>query len=508
MKPQVGSLEQPFAASLEKAAALGRMLSTGESCNLAHGEVERLLETEGRALLRQFLQDHLDLRSAREVALVAVGEGEDARTHRRTHARHLESVFGTTEVRRIGYGGPGRESLHPLDTELNLPPERYSHGVRRRMADEVTKTSFDAAIEAVTATTGARVPKRQAEELVRRAALDFDAFYEAQADQPGDPSASILALSLDGKGVVMRRDDLRKATRKDAEKRRHKLKKRLSRGEKRFAKRMATVAAVYTIAPHERTPQDVADGTKRAPAPKPVGKRVWASIEKPVEKVVDEAFEEARRQDPTGEKIWVGLVDGNKTQIRLLSAKAKQLGVKLTIVLDLIHVLEYLWKAAYVFNKEGTPQAEAWVNKRLLALLRGESSLVAAGIRRSATKRGLDAETRASADACANYLLTYKKYLRYDEYLKAGLPIATGVIEGACRHLIKDRMDVTGARWSLVGAEAVLKLRSLKSSGDFDSYWRFHEQRELHRNHTVLLNAPIEVDWKRVAQRRSASSVS
>jgi len=94
-------------------------------------------------------------------------------------------------------------------------------------------------------------------------------------------------------------------------------------------------------------------------------------------------------------------------------------------------------------------------------------------------------------DKCANYLLKYAEFLRYDQYLVSGLPIATGVIEGACRHLIKDRMDLTGARWSLQGAEAVLRLRSLRSSGDFEEYWRFHEKEELERNHVTRYAGPI-----------------
>ena len=128
---------------------------------------------------------------------------------------------------------------------------------------------------------------------------------------------------------------------------------------------------------------------------------------------------------------------------------------------------------------------EAWVGERLLAVLEGRASLVAAGMRRSATRRELSAEERKPVDVCARYLLKHKAYLRYHEYLAAGLPIATGVIEGACRHLIKDRMDVTGARWSLAGAEAVLRLRALRASGDFDEYWRFHEQQEYQRNHAA-----------------------
>ncbi len=104
-------------------------------------------------------------------------------------------------------------------------------------------------------------------------------------------------------------------------------------------------------------------------------------------------------------------------------------------------------------------------------------------MRRSATCRRLSATQRQAVDTCANYLLKRQKYLRYDEYLARGLPITTGVIDGACRHLIKDRMDLTGARWRLKSAEAVLKLRSLRSSGDFDAYWAFHKQQEFRRNH-------------------------
>ena len=162
---------------------------------------------------------------------------------------------------------------------------------------------------------------------------------------------------------------------------------------------------------------------------------------------------------------------------------AAQLDVQVTIVLDVIHVLQYLWAAGLSFHDEGTPELEEWVTKRLYRLLDGPCSDVAAGIRRSATKRALSDEKRAAADKCADYILNHAAYLRFSSYLDDGLPIATGVIEGACRHLVRDRMEVTGARWSLEGAEAILKLRSLRSSGDFDEYWPFHLEREHQRHH-------------------------
>ena len=134
---------------------------------------------------------------------------------------------------------------------------------------------------------------------------------------------------------------------------------------------------------------------------------------------------------------------------------------------------------------------EAWVQERALNVLRGRASLVAAGIRRSATKRGLSPEDRLPMDDCADYLLNHSDYLRYDEYLARGYPIATGVIEGACRHLVKDRMDITGARWRLARAEAVLQIRALRSSGDIADYWKFHESREQERNHTAKYRGSI-----------------
>jgi hypothetical protein len=125
-----------------------------------------------------------------------------------------------------------------------------------------------------------------------------------------------------------------------------------------------------------------------------------------------------------------------------------------------------------------------------LQILKGNASHVAGGMRRSAILRALSPEKREAVDDCADYLIDYKDMLKYDEYLTAGLPIATGVIEGACRHLINDRMDITGARWGLQRAEAVLKLRSLQSSGDADAYWDFYKAQSLRRNHTSRYASP------------------
>jgi hypothetical protein len=489
---EVSPLERAYEQARENFEHIVGYLDSEEASSMSHSELERELEKRGRELMRILLQEHLDNRGPGHCEKPVSGSDGIDRSRLRLQERKLETVFGTVSVERAGYGKKGVESLHPLDAELNLPDERYSLELRRRVAEEAAKSSFDETFESIGKITGGHVPKRQIEELVMRAAVDFDAFYEMRQGQPavGEHSSSVMVISVDGKGVVMRTQDLREQTRKAAMARKHKMGARLSKGEKKNAKRMATVAAIYTIASFVRKPEDLVPENNSArveqPRPRPEKKRVWASLEKTPEEVIKKAFEEAGCRDPAHQKNWVALVDGNKHQIRILRRIAKDKGLDLTIIVDIIHVIEYLWDAGRAFYPKAGEDLESWVRVRLLEILRGKAGYVAGGMRRSATLRSLGSADREPVDICANYLLTYAPYLKYNHYLAQGFPIATGVVEGACRHLVKDRMEVTGARWSLNGAEAVLRLRALRSSHHFDEYWSFHEAQEYERNHRAL----------------------
>lgn len=199
--------------------------------------------------------------------------------------------------------------------------------------------------------------------------------------------------------------------------------------------------------------------------------------------MIGRVFDEAERRDPQHQRRWAALVDGNNHQIERIGAEAEQREVNVTVVVDFIHVLEYLWGAVWCFFAEGDAAAEVWVRHRALAVLEGKATDVAAGIRRRATTAGLAKAKRKKAEDCARYLINKAAYLDYPAALAAGWPIATGVIEGTCRYLVADRMDITGARWSIKGAEAVLKLRAVRCNGDFDDYWRFHLDQERRRVH-------------------------
>jgi hypothetical protein len=468
-------------------------LGDQEASRLTHGELEQRLTVDLRELVRQLYQDHLDLRAQREPRLAEVVsvEGSRHRSVETCHVRPLQTVFGVVDVTRHAYRRRGERNLYPADASLNLPHELHSHGLRELSAIESARGSFEDAMDAVGRVTGVRLGKRQLEQLAVRAAVDFEAFYAQPArSQAAVTPGDLLVLSADGKGIVMRPDALRPSTAKAAANATGKLQTRLSKGEKRNRKRIAEVGAVYDLTPVARTPSDIIGRDQKTnpsatptPSPKPSNKWLTASVVHNAATVITSIFEEAQRRDPSHQRTWVALVDGAKHQIDRIQAEAKDRQVQVTIVCDFIHVLEYLWSAAWSFFPEADPDAEAWVSDKALAILNGQASTVAAAIRRKATCLGLDPQARRNADRCADYLLAKKNYLNYPQALAAGWPIATGIIEGACRHLVKDRLDLTGARWGLLGAEAILKLRALRSNDDWDGYWTFHLNQERHRTH-------------------------
>jgi hypothetical protein len=437
------------------------------------------------------LQGHYDLRGAVERVVPVRVRGSDGvlRTFRRPSSRPMASIVGLLDIPRIAYQAQGVEGLHPMDAALNLPCELYSHVVRCAVAERAACDSYEEVATAISERTGVAIGKRQVEQMAARAAQDFDDFY-ALREVAEEATGDLLVLTFDGKGIPMRREDLRPETRAAADATPRRLRTRLTKGEKHHRKRMAQVAAVYTVAPHVRTADDVLadlrpvhDVERERRRPRPRGKRVWASITKTPKAVIRDAFEDARRRDPSFRRTWVALVDGNRDQLRLVKKAARKLGVAVTIVVDLIHVIEYLWKAAYAFHADGSKDAEAWVQQRLMWLLQGEAAKVSNNLLRNARLAKLVGPALKPLKTCLRYLRGVREYIAYDRALAAGLPMATGVIEGACRYLVKDRMERTGARWSLVGAEAVLRLRALRTSGDFDDYWAFHIEREHRRNH-------------------------
>ncbi len=447
-------------------------------------DIERELHRGGMEILRLMLQENVDARGGGDVGPwieTRTGGEEFVRLgRRREHGRNHESMFGTIRIGRLGYGGRGQQSIHPMDEELNLPRRKYSYNLQERGARRCGRGPFDEALDELETTCAGHLPKRQLQQVAVEAAEDFSAFYEERggAAPRACESGSILTCGIDCKGVPKRKTDQERAAPR---------KIRLGKGEKRTKKKMATVASVHTTEPHVRTAEQVVanlmDPDAQKPEesrPRPEGRRLWASVKQSKDEVIKDVAEEMRRRDPDGVKTAVCVMDGERALKTRALKYLRRVFPALILVLDIVHVVEYLWKAAYAFHEPESEEARQWVRARLLRILNGEVSLVARGMRQSATKQKLSPKDREVVDAACNYFLNNKDRMRYHEYLVHGLPIASGAAEGACGHLVKDRMEITGATWAVDedGAEAVLRIRALDKSGDWDDYWKFHMKQQ------------------------------
>lgn len=489
-RPSLASAESVAPLSLirarEASRALENWMMSEEAKNLSLTAVELEQDKRSREAQRLLLQAHLEARGTGDVGpAVELGGlgGEDESpqvlTERRIHPRQMNTIFGKVKVNRLGYGGTSATSVHPLDEKLALPKRSFTQEVQRRLLRGAIQGPFDEAVERVQESTGLIMPKRTAELIVREAAVDFDTFYAQRVAPDAAMTGPILVCAADCKGIPMVKPE--KALRSP----------RRKKGQKPHKKRMATVAAVFTQTPYPRTADEIVERLfYEGPTPmdpprasttrsKPEHKRVWASVEKSKDDVLDEIVAEMHRRDPEGQKRWVGVIDGE----RALQHRITKRLPSLTLVLDIIHALDYLWEAAYCFHPEGTPEAKAWVKERALRLLRGEVSQVVKGIRQSASKRRLKATKKETIRIVTGYFMRNRKRMRYHEYLRDGLPIASGAVEGACKHLVKDRMERSGMRWTIAGAEALLRLRATYLSADLNEYLEFHTMMEQERLH-------------------------
>ncbi|MGW2818901.1 ISKra4 family transposase [Streptomyces sp. NPDC001415] len=500
----------PYSASRDAFERLISALADGPAADLAHDEIEVQLEQLGRELLRQLMQDHLDSRARKEEAMwgkrgqpVVLGpEGQPRTWRERGHRRLLTCVFGPVRVSRIAHRGRGVANVHPADAQLSLPAGRHSRGLARLAALEAVHGSFDQAAAAIERRCGKVLGKRRLQELVIASAVDIAAYYTAKIPTPCTREMPLI-IQVDGKGVVMRPEALREATRRAAAKSAAAGRRgRLAPGEKPNRKRMATVACVFDAVPASRRPHDIVHppggrSAMRSPRQGPKAQQKWctASVIRPPEQVVADAFAQATSRDPQYLRDWIVLVDGARHQLDLIQNEAARRGIRLNILLDFVHVAEYTWTAAHAFHPVGSREAETWAADKLTAILAGHADRAATEMIAQATAEQLPATRRDAVTTCARCLTGHLDQLHYDTALAVGWPIATGAVEGACRHLIADRLDITGARWGLHGAEAVLQLRALITNGDFEDYWTFHAARE----HQRLYPSPDQQKYRLTA---------
>ena len=431
-----------------------------------------LIET-GREMIVAFIQQQ-----EAELPRPQVIEHEGKRLQRlpERRVRSYVSAFGPTPFERDVYATreTQRQEVVPLDAKLGMPESDTSYLLQKWSGTQFVKESYQESRLTLESILGFAPSVNCLEDMAAAAAEHADAYFEHQQPVDSTTEEEILVATSDCKGVPMRKVDAPRKKQDDEVPRR----KRLKQGEKNGQKRMACVGGVYSVAPFRRTVEDVLNEIlrheKQAQRPKPQNKRLRAVLTREVDGkdvnakdvVFDWLAKEVQQRDPQEQRTVVAIMDG-ETKLRDL----QELTIGRAIgILDIWHVTEYLWELAYCFYRDGSDEAEAFVGTYLRKLLEGKVNRVIGGIRQMATKRELSEPKWEKVEDCLAYFAARADYMKYDEYLAAGYPIGSGVVEGACRHLVKDRMEQTGMRWRIAGAQAILSLRAIYVNDDWEAF--------------------------------------
>ena len=473
--PVDGELAAALAAPVSQFSSM-LAWTAGEAVRLDHGEREQVIAGSGRELQRRLLEAAFAIDAAREertgplVSAAGIRHG----SVETGHDRGVVSIFGPVRATRLAYRNRREANLYPADARWALPDDPYSLGMRALAAYHLAGGGFGQAQDVIEARTGVKIGRAQLAGLAEDLAVWTGDFYDQRARdaEAGLPASDVLMMQADGKGIAMRPEHRKGAGGQGTD------------AAHPGIKKMAEIVAVADFTPAAREPEDIAAPPSRRRAhPGPVARDKWvsASITADIPAMIGEAFDEADRRDPHRARQRVFLVDGNKQQITAISDHARTRGLKVPVLIDFIHVSGYLGKAAAALHPGDPVAAGQWADGQRLRVLHGRAKAAAATLASVAAKARSSPRTRhldlTDMDKAVTYLANNHMHMRYDKALAAGWPIATGMIEGACRFVIEDRFGITGARWSPDGAEVILKLRAVVVNGDLDDYMNYYKNR-------------------------------
>jgi hypothetical protein len=440
----------------------------------------RRLLVLGAALLRLFFVSRAAVRPAEPVR---GPDGTLLAYHDRRRTTYY-SVFGKLAFYRHAFTAPQQPVVCPLDAALSLPERCYSDLLREWAAYGTTDESYRESQSGLARILGLPLSLQALETTVAEDATDVAAFYDRPPDRAVPTEAgTILVAQADGKGVpLVPAQPVPRPVRR-------------GKGHPPATKE-AVVTALYTIAPYHRTPEDVVaallhEADRPAPAgrPRPLGKELRATLDGK-DAALTRLAQRAAQRDGAHIRQRVALTDGAEALQQQMLAHLPGY----TLVLDIIHATEYLWDAANALLGERHPERTPWLRGHLLQLLRGQPAAVITALEVAAAAPALTTTQRQALLRAAGYYRRNQPYMRYDEYLARGWPIGTGVVEGACGHLVKDRMQQAGMRWTQPGAQALLDLRAVRLNEDWDAYWQFHRRRQHARLYGAITPLPAAVE--------------
>jgi hypothetical protein len=449
-----------------------------ESDERTADEVERSLFKQLLGLGAQLMLLFFSIRASRYGhEPLTTKEGVEIPYHSKKK-RNYYSIFGKLPLWRPYFYKSGVGESSPLDEELSLGDDSYSDLVRELAEYLGVDVTYKKVRHFWSRLLGQALSTQAIKTMIAKDAADVQAYYEQKPMPDINSEATILVVQADGKGVPMVSEEAVVS------------KTRLGKGEKRSKKKEAIVTSNYTIGPNLCTPEAVVasffhqESTSTSPSQsrsRPQNKHTWATLDGKDAALSRLATQTAKR-DGAHTQHRVALTDGCEA----LQKRVEKYLPDFTLVLDFVHASEYLWKAANALYGEQSDKRDPWVEQQSLQTLSGQTKLVIAELERLAEKPRWSQAKRKALTSAANYFRRNQPYMQYDDYLAKGWPIASGVIEGACRHFVKDRCELSGMRWTKEGAENLLHLRAVAENDNWDDYHQFRKQ----QRHQRLYGSP------------------
>ena len=430
---------------------------------------------------------------------IGLDDGRHVKRLPTLHVKPYLSIFGLFDISRFVYGSREGQKLEhvPLDAHLQLPRSKFSYLLQDWGQSFAVEMPYGRVSEMFQRMFGLTLPVHSLERGNRDLSASTQAYWDKQVTTAPAEEDQIVVFSADCKGVVIRKSEEEKAEHQRAEADNHKPASfEMDQSKKRTGKKkMAVLGAVYTIDPYVRTQEQILEALFHAPGqpgaedppqrPKPICKHIRASMERdsddtlnPARKTIFSWFaQEQLQRNPSTRNQTVLIMDGEEA---LWSMGKACLTDEFTIeVLDVIHACSYIWKAVQaIYPTDEIKDQRLTVKGYVEKMLSGNIKNVVKALRCKATYYGIKGKQLKQLQQACTYFDNNASRMRYDQYLVGGYPIASGVIEGACRHVVVDRMEGTGMRWVMEGAKSMLNLRCIHISDYWNQYMDYHIETE------------------------------
>ena len=454
------------------------LVSSEESCASIERSLLRSLLNIGKLLLQYIIEMKSEELKGKEPLEGKLGKLKN----KGKSVRKYLSLFGTLEISRVGYWQVGLGKYYPLDEDLELSStHHWSYALRELVSETASEQDYRASVQILNKLLGLKLTGKSSSRNAEATGIWVDKYYAEQKNCSEVAEGSCFSLSVDGKGVPMIPKERDKLPKKG---------KRLGKGEKNGIKKMATVVVSSSFTPKRRTSNAIIKGLMNSPLSKIEAESLKDNNDKgendnrwhkgiharaflgEQKKAIDYGLKNIKRRMTAASQFVVPIDAGVGLEPHIIQS-VKEHGLEQQfqgIILDIIHVSEYVWEVANSVLGEKSKLRHRWVCDVLKDILNSNTQKVIDDFRRIRDKTKISSNAEKKITKAITYFSNHIHKMDYKHYIDKGFPVSSALVEAKCGHLVKDRMELSGMRWSHKGAQAILDLRAVSINGHIEHF--------------------------------------